>query len=175
MSGCDGLPVDTFEAVTGPDDASDLGDLPEGGAGARPNTPLDAGGTIRITDAQTVEEPGSAEAGAQSCEGKRAFGLCWYLGEAGASCLSTCRTRGGYDPRTADHVGTDRQGGSLEACASLLELLGFRGSVFTGIRPDDVGFGCHVWDYDGWWLEITPDMTPRASDEHARVVCACMR
>ncbi len=113
------------------------------------------------------------DAGATSCAGASAFGLCWYLGEPGASCIDTCGARGGVDARTANYVGVPAQGGSPEECQTILNALGATETVTLGFRNDGLGFGCHRWD-DGvnWWIDM-PAFDQAAAGYPAQVVCAC--
>lgn len=159
-------------------------------AGPALNTPIDAGNGQAATDASAADGGASQDGGADgagpasdagleamlpACGGARVRDLCWYLGNAGASCQQTCSNKGGYDVRTTALVGTTTQGGSLSACAQVLSALGYRGSVTAGLRSDGVGLGCHLWGSDGWWLQTMPELSRTASIPVASIACACMR
>jgi hypothetical protein len=112
------------------------------------------------------------------CGGALLDGICWYLGELDQACDSVCASHGGFDPSSTAWTGTPEQGGSIEACAALLEALGEPpASVTEGFREDELGFGCHLFvDEAGatsaWWL-TAPAFSPAVSNPSARLVCGC--
>ncbi len=108
------------------------------------------------------------------CEGVTHRGACWYLGELGQSCDEVCEEHGGYSERTASSVGTEAQGGSVETCATVLDVLGWPGEVESGSRSDGQGLGCHVFGTDLalWWLR-SPDLDAAALHEKAMRACIC--
>ena len=153
------------------------------------NTPIDAAIDARVADGGP-RDAGSRDGAAPArdagtdamlpvCGGARALELCWYLGNAGASCEQTCSGKGGYDARATALLGTSAQGGNLGACAQVLAGLGYTGNVTPGFRSDGIGLGCHLWEsegrLDGWWLVSMPDFDPRASIQVASIACACVR
>ena len=105
--------------------------------------------------------------------GVRLWGICWYLGAAGDSCIDVCSTHGEYVDSVPEYVGTASQAGSLEECAAIFAALGTGGVVSEGYRVDGNGLGCHRWE-DGalWWLS-TPDFDPADAMDQAEVVCGC--
>jgi len=170
------------EAGAAPDAEASRADAGDGArdASAGDASPGDAGVT---TDAGTTADAGTGrdagagtDAGAPACAGARLFGLCWYLSAGGASCSDTCGSHGGYDNRATAYVGSSRQGGSIGECTQILNLLGKTGSVGEGMRPDDMGFGCHVWPNgragDSWWLD-EPDFSPNVSGGNTQIEIAC--
>jgi hypothetical protein len=158
-------------------------------AGPAMNTPIDAAIDARVADGGPRDAGGrdgsalARDAGTDAmlpvCGGARALELCWYLGNAGASCEQTCSGKGGYDARATALLGTTAQGGNLGACAQVLATLGYTGSVTSGFRSDGIGLGCHLWEtdgwWDGWWLVSMPDFDPRANIPVASIACACVR
>lgn len=112
------------------------------------------------------------------CSGALYDGICWYLGPTGASCVEACANHGGVSAQAASYVGTTLQGGSLEECATLLELLDLSGTVSSGTRTslDQLGLGCHVLPNNSppnWWLSA-PDFSATDSLSGARIVCGCL-
>lgn len=141
-------------------------------AGSTTPPPADAGNDAG-TDAG--HDAGHDAGTTAPCEGRRLFGLCWYLGASGASCNTECAPHGGYDTRATSYIGTESQGGSYEECEEILDLLGRSSRLGEGRRNDDNGFGCHVWtDGDLWWLS-TPQFRPSVSAPGVRIVCGCTR
>jgi hypothetical protein len=111
------------------------------------------------------------------CGGALFDGICWYLGELDEACDSVCAAHGGFEPSSTAWIGTPTQGGSLETCATILELLGEAASVTEGFREDELGFGCHLFlDEAGtasaWWL-TAPAFSPAVSNPSARLACGC--
>ena len=154
--------------------AADAGLLP-----AQPNEPS--------VDAAAPSEPLVPDAGSEpapppppECGGALLDGICWYLGGDGEACNDVCATRGGFDPAATEWVGTPDQGGSIESCTAVLDVLGeLPGVVTEGFRPDELGFGCHVFlDAAGaasaWWL-TAPEFSPAVFDPSARLACGCLR
>ena len=144
-----------------------------GGVSATGGEPTDAGGNS-ATGRESTSTAGTSDPG---CSGVPYEGICWYLGELGASCEETCTDHGGLAKDAASYVGTATQGGSLEECATLLELLGADGTVTAGSRTilGRLGLGCHMLpDYgpSSWWL-TAPDFDPEDSLFAARIVCGC--
>lgn len=113
-----------------------------------------------------------------ACSGAPLGGVCWYLGELDQTCNAACAIHGGVDPASITFIGTPDQGGSLEACAAILQALGEPpGPVTDGFRDDDLGFGCHLFvDPAGatsaWWL-TAPAFAPTVASPSARLVCGC--
>jgi hypothetical protein len=154
----------------GPSEASDAG---------TPSPPVASdAGSARPTPPEAPlppEEPPPVE---PECGGAQVGGACWYLGELDQTCNGACASHGGVDPGAAAFIGTPEQGGSLEACAAILEALGEPPAlVMDGFRDDGLGFGCHLFvDAAGgtsaWWLSA-PAFAPTVSDPSARLVCGC--
>ncbi|MEQ1565773.1 MAG: hypothetical protein ABMA64_09065 [Myxococcota bacterium] len=67
-------------------------------------------------------------------------GVCWYLGDAGASCTDTCAAHGGYDEATRTYAGSD---GTLDQCYEVLDALA-AGSFSFGDTTNGPGLGCYV-------------------------------
>lgn len=160
--GVDALPVAVFDAATAWDAA--IADARDAGIDAR--TPSASGSSGPDADAQGGAAPGS-------CAGVAHGGLCWYIGEGGASCEQTCAPHGGFVPEAAAFVGTAGQGGSLAQCTEILGLLG-RGQPVIQASRADVGVGCHLWGVEeqSFWL-TAPDFSPTAGLSSARIVCGC--
>lgn len=148
---------------------------------ARGRAPLDAGSPLgNAIDAGS--DPGGAppraspsDAGA-GCAGIERFGICWYLGAAGASCDDTCSLHGGPSEAALARVGTSAQGGSPEECRAILIGLGQRADVVTATRPDDRGVGCHLYGFarDPYWL-TRPSFETSDQLPLARIACGCQR
>lgn len=163
-------------------------------------TPLVAEPPVTLTEAPPVETPsvvhgtggsGVLDAGREAeppvsdaappdavsppaaCVGQELFGICWYLGEPGASCEQTCAAHGGPDVVASAHVGVARQGGSPEDCVLLLSALGQRYRARTESREED-GMGCHLSAEEGnpHWLSWPP-FDPTACLPGVRIVCGC--
>ncbi|MEY2934151.1 MAG: hypothetical protein RL033_4900 [Pseudomonadota bacterium] len=138
-----------------------------------------AGGSARLDAGREVETPVSDAAVPDPvippalCVGHEMFGICWYLGEPGASCEQTCAAHGGPDVDGAAHVGVARQGGSPEDCVLLLSALGQRYRARTVSREED-GVGCYLSADDGdpYWLSWPP-FEPTACRSGVRIVCGC--
>jgi hypothetical protein len=140
-----------------------------------PNTPS--------LDAAAPNEPLAPDAGDEpappleaECGGARLDGICWYLGGDGEACNDVCATRGGVEPAAAARVGTPEQGGSTAILGALGALTGV---VTEGFRPDELGFGCHVFleasgVVSAWWL-TAPEFSPAAFAPSARLACGCSR
>jgi len=137
-----------------------------GGAGGTNGAELDAG---NVGDA---EVDAGAEAG-PTCSGTLIDELCWHLGELGASCTATCAARGGFDARAIPIIGSDDQGGTLDQCTAVLEIL-LGEEADTDNANDSVGVGCHLEgnDQERVWLD-QPDFSPDDSLSDARIACAC--
>jgi hypothetical protein len=107
------------------------------------------------------------------CEGVDSSRICWYLGAAGDSCVTTCASHGGNSPQTPSHVGIASQGGSASECGRLLGLLGQSGTVYPGTRADAEGLGCvlalgyHVW-------LTSPAYSDNAKYAGIQSVCGCL-
>jgi hypothetical protein len=118
---------------------------------------------------------GSAgQGGSAPCKGQSSSGGCWYLGNLGASCTSTCAAHGGNASDAASFVGTTAQGGSLAKCATLLAALGDNLSPIEATRSDGMGIGCHVYGVKTYWLS-SPTFSPSAVVVGARPVCGCVQ
>jgi hypothetical protein len=177
---------------------ADAGPTAYGGAGAQSDPGLDAGtraagdastsardaATTTQTDASLAPRPDAAAATAPDaatslpCGGSRVLGLCWYFSDPETSCNDSCSSRGGFDSRATQYVGTTSQGGSVDACRQILTALGKPGSVVTATRDDNLGLGCHVWtDGTRYWLDDpSPLFMPAlVAPPQASVACACAR
>jgi hypothetical protein len=102
------------------------------------------------------------------------WGICWYLGGAGQSCLDVCALHGGYVSEVPEYVGIASQGGSLAECGEIFAALGYADVVIEGARSDGLGLGCHRWE-DGvlWWLNF-PAFDPADSVSAAELACGCV-
>jgi hypothetical protein len=114
-----------------------------------------------------------AAAAPPACSGHELFGICWYLGEPGASCEQTCASHGEVDAAASAHVGTTQQGGSPQDCVLILNALAARYQVRVASR-DEMGVGCHLSgaDSDPYWLS-RPAFEPTACLSGVRIVCGC--
>lgn len=113
-----------------------------------------------------------AGTGSRECRGSRLFNRCWYLTGTNQSCERFCTDHRGFDPTTANYIGSSAQGGSLENCRAILNALGYSADVAAGSRNEGPGLGCHIWESNAWWLD-RPDFDSSASYSLARIVCAC--
>lgn len=131
-----------------------------------------SGGAVGSAAGSSAAGSGPTEEG---CEGEVYGGICWYLGGAGESCTEACATHGGVDPESTAYVGTRAQGGSADACAAILDLLGYDDAVESGNRADGVGAGCYLFGTDevvAWW-QSAPSFSPNASLALASLACGC--
>jgi len=124
-----------------------------------------------LTSSQTATNI-QAESG---CGGVSVGGYCWYYGDLGDSCDTTCTGNGGCDlVGTRDYSGS---GGNLTQCVAVLDALG-RG---VGLFPDSdfalgAGLGCDFYNDAGdtYRERDTGATTPcSASDGGSRRACAC--
>src|SRR5688572_1192862 len=90
---------------------------------------------------------GGVDAGGRACAGTLLDDVCWYLSAVNQSCNQTCSTRGGFDSASLAFIGTTQQGGSVEQCARVFDVLLGAGAVQAGTRTD-AGAGCHVFAND---------------------------
>ncbi|MDD9942258.1 MAG: hypothetical protein OXU20_14525 [Myxococcales bacterium] len=124
-----------------------------------------------------VQTPDAGGPDAGSCGGTIVYDVCWYLGDRGRNCRETCAERGGFDDAAVPHVGTPRQGGSVDECIRLLSALGIRGEVVVATRVDAYGVGCHLWEGLRYWLtDPSPRFDPDVSlprDLPVQLVCGC--
>jgi hypothetical protein len=144
------------------------------------NRPIDAGaGGSNGGESATggANDGGGATGGASSvgCAGVASSAVCWYLGELGASCETTCAPHGGTSPKAPSHVGIVSQGGSLGECQRLLGLFGMTGTVIEASRSDGQGVGCHMipGDPDAYFWLSSPEYSDTASLSNARIACGC--
>jgi hypothetical protein len=149
-----------------------------GGTAARLTSSVPRGGTMTTTQPSMGGSPstttGTSTSTGPSCAGKLHEGLCWYLGPDGASCTYTCALRGGVDALTAEWVGTQSQGGSVEECATLLQLFGITEPPTAAYRTDGRGVGCMTYGGNPFW-HAAPSFDPDDSMPDVRQICACMR
>jgi hypothetical protein len=146
----------------------------------------DAGGTPTGRAGGTDADAGTIDAGVEpdggvdarpDCAGALLGGICWYLGALAQSCNQVCASRGGFNSAATAVIGTPEQGGNIESCSALMELvLGTADDVVVeGTQVDGNGLGCHLFDAPAgqrWWL-TTPDFSPDVGRDGARVVCGC--
>jgi hypothetical protein len=143
---------------------------PDAATAAEPNqTPPDASGAEPV-----LPEPDPA------CGGTLLQGSCWYLSDVGQACEDVCALHGGFSLASAALIGTPAQGGSIEGCTAVLQVLATApGSVNEGFREDGLGLGCHLFvEADAtevaWWL-TSPDLSPQAFSAQSRHACGCVR
>jgi hypothetical protein len=146
-----------------------------GGTSGAPAGGGGGGGGGVYADAASLPETG-LDAGL-SCEGTLRDGICWYLGPDGESCVEVCDERGGFNPAAIAVIGTASQGGSIESCSALLEVLDGTANqeVVQGTQVEGFGVGCHLFDAQAgywWWLE-SPDFSEGASLAGGSIVCGC--
>lgn len=187
--------VDSASAAAGMAGVGQGGSLPSGGAGggsagltaggagaaggaaagAPANGEAGRGGAMSQGGAGTSAISGSAGESA-GCMGAELGEVCWYLGDAGQNCAEVCSDHAGVSPSAAELVGVRSQGGSLEECAQILDLLGSRAEVSQGMRSDGLGLGCHLYgqgsNVAAWWLD-SPAYSADASLSPALRVCGC--
>jgi hypothetical protein len=145
-----------------------------GGSGQGGSGAAGAGGDLDAgADAADAASDPTLDAG-PICSGTLVDELCWYLGEVGESCTDTCAERGGYDERGTPIIGSDDQGGSLEQCTLILEVL-LNEAAETDNDNDGDGLGCHLRgnDEDRFRIENT-DFSPDESANDARIACSCI-
>jgi hypothetical protein len=127
------------------------------------------------TDTGSDSDTGSdAETEVECGDGALLWGLCWYLGAGGQSCLEVCALHGGYAEETSDHVGVPAQGGSLAECNEIFTALGYFYGTVEGTRDDGLGLGCHRWGGDVLWWLTDPPFDPAHSVLEAERVCGCL-
>jgi hypothetical protein len=156
------------------------------GAGGRDDVAVSSGGAMGTGGAGGASGSGgsgsggalSLDGGHCSADGVLDSGICWYLGELGANCSTTCSTRGGTSPEAAGHVGTAAQKGSPTECSRLLGLLGTGGEVQPVALPGlSQGLGCHVSPTQTptyRWVS-SPAYNDNASDPAAQLLCGCLQ
>jgi hypothetical protein len=124
-----------------------------------------------------VTSDGGIDAG-RSCNGALMNAICWYLGPVGESCNEVCEPRGGFDPAAIEVVGTEAQGGSVEECTAVLDVLfADPGTAAQSGTQAVQGVGCHLYeDQEGevtrWWLSAPP-FNPDASLVGVPLACGC--
>jgi hypothetical protein len=145
-------------------------------SGGSANGGMSSGGMISGgTNGGSIGDAG----GSQTCstESKLDSGICWYFGNPGASCATTCSTHGGTSPQAASFIGTPDQGGSLAKCVQLMGLFGLSTIIIERTRTDGLGLGCHttptltIFNY---WLSL-PNYTDTAKMNNVRLICGCLR
>lgn len=146
-----------------------------GGVSGGPTSGVGGTEADAAVDAGNVTETG-LDAGL-SCEGTLLDGICWHLGPEGESCSEVCADNGGFNPAATAVIGTASQGGSLESCSALLEVLDGTANqnVVQGTQVAGIGVGCHLFDAQAgywWWLE-SPDFSEDASLTGGSIVCGC--
>jgi hypothetical protein len=156
-------PADTSEDPTGDFPEETMEDAPDDVPADLPEDEIED--ALEDPDLEPVPECGLG--------GVLLWNICWYLGDAGQSCMDVCASHGGYHADTPQYVGTAGQGGSREECDAIFDALGYTGTVNQGHRTDGLGLGCHRWS-DGvlWWLD-SPNFDPNDSTGGARLVCGC--
>lgn len=103
-----------------------------------------------------------------SCTGVEVGPGCWFLGEVGEDCATTCAAAGlAYDDVTAGYAGS---GGTDGQCAAVLTALG---KGFDLSEPCGLGIGCAVNETDNVGLRCTEPTTAAGSSSIDRRACAC--
>jgi hypothetical protein len=109
-------------------------------------------------------------AGALPCTAE-VGGFCWFLGDAGADCESTCVAQGRTydDPGTAGYAGSS---GTNEQCLAVLTALGATQALAADAVSCGMGLGCHV---DGALQphRCTDLTTAAAAGANVGRACAC--
>ena len=126
---------------------------------ADPTDPADAG-------------PGEPPPVSDCGDGASLGGVCWYLAPLGTPCMTFCESLGTYTPALS-YVGDRAQGGSVERCDLVLDLLVGPGSTQSGYRIDGNGLGGHAFNRDRWRLNAGPAFSPTASHSKAQLACSC--
>jgi collagen type III alpha len=145
-----------------------------GGSQAGTGGTTGSGGTgAAPADASPDSVTPGADTASFRCDGAERSGICWYLGNPGDSCATTCAFHGGNSPEAASHVGVTSQGGSASECGRLLGLLGLPGTVQTGTRSDGIGLGCVVALGLHIWLS-SPPYSDSARFANIQLVCGCL-
>jgi hypothetical protein len=137
---------DTESAVPGVMDAG-LSAGSTGDAGVAASATQPGGGPDTLGDPTATTPPSSAapeSPGTVECEGATYQQVCWYLGEPDDSCTQTCEDHGGVDDGMLALVGTSAQGGSLDHCQAVMDLLGVHQTILDGFRMEGAGVGCHL-------------------------------
>ena len=98
-------------------------------------------------------------------------GFCWFLGDAGAACESTCAAQGrSYDDAgTAGYAGS---GGTNEQCLAVLTALGATQEASADAVSCGMGLGCHV-DVASQPHRCTDPTTAAAAGVTVGRACAC--
>jgi hypothetical protein len=109
-----------------------------------------------------------------ACTGMLVGGSCWYLGDAGMSCTSTCAIQGlAYDPATETYAGSS---GTDDQCVAILHALTpYAISLISEVTACGVGLGCHLTEY-GAVRCPAPTTTADAAGQTLQPVyraCAC--
>lgn len=125
-----------------------------------------------VADAQSPTQPQPGTQGG-ACLGKLVLGACWYLGQDGVDCATTC---GGLNPRQAYDERTNTIAGSAgtnQQCQQVLSAF-----TFTAVPSDTStctsGRGC-LWNpnLNAAFRCTNPATAPAASGSANRRVCAC--
>jgi len=142
------------------------------GAGGKPGAGgmTGSGGTVTMPDAASDARRDAP----RPCAGVADSEICWYLGRAGDSCANACANHGGTSAQAPSHIGTPAQGGSLSECSRLLSLLGIQTQVTSGTRSDGLGFGCHLFGSEPWWL-TSPAYSDTVKNPVVQFVCGCLQ
>lgn len=127
-----------------------------------------------------MSEPGEGPSGDEAvfasggCDGFLWQSACWRVGERGENCRQVCAEHGGATADLESLVGSEAQGGTLEACQIVLHGLGVTDPVQSDTRHD-VGIGCHLLgrNREPTWLR-EPDFSVDSSLDYARLVCGCV-
>jgi hypothetical protein len=108
------------------------------------------------------------------CAGALVEGICWYLGPEDQSCNEACTDHGGFNAAASAVIGTTAQGGDLNRCSDLFDVLlgSAEEAVVLATQIEGVGVGCHLFADTRWWLEAPP-FSPAQSLVGAKIVCGC--
>jgi hypothetical protein len=134
-------------------------------------------GSDTQTNSDTESDDGTTDTLPECYGGQRFDNLCFYLGEPNHNCIEACESRGGYNERSPEYVGTMIDGGSEENCAAILpSLLGWGyGYVKSwSLQPIGQGLGCHLSTLSGglfYGWDVPFDETHK--NIYARRVCGC--
>ena len=106
-------------------------------------------------------------------DGVSLFGLCWYFGSPGLSCIETCEEHEGYDTLTATIIGTSDEGGSRQNCSAIFTALGYAESIEEGVAMYE-GFGCHRLQGTEYRWMVHPYFNPDIGNSEVERICGCM-
>lgn len=120
------------------------------------------------TDRRPISE---AELHTEACGGIVVIDQCWYFGASGDSCDTTCELSGGVDQDNAELIGPKSQGGAVQNCQAIAEVLEL--DTMTSIASDEGGLGCTWSEERGLIHSVDDHFDSEFAQSGYRRVCGC--